>query len=276
MKHPTTRHEIIRRRHGALRRAAACSLVLAMLACAGALAGPGGDEPVPGAAEILDRHVEATGGRAAYDRIENRVVKGTLEFVGQGLALEMTMHLARPNRNYTVIESDVFGKAEKGTDGETAWEMSMMTGPQIMKGQQKIDFLRESALDKLAHWCDHYVTAEGAGVENVGDRPCYKVVLTPEDGPPLTLFLDRESYLPVKIVMDLETPMGVVPMETYPGDFREVDGLLLAHGGRVKIAGQERSMTIRSIEHNVDLPAGLFDLPDEIRALLNKTAAVEY
>ncbi len=80
----------------------------------------------------------------------------------------------------------------------------------------------------------------------------------------------------VKIVWDLETPMGVVPMETYPSDFREVDGLLLAHGGRVKIAGQERSMTIHSIEHNVDLPADLFDLPDEIRALLNKTAATEY
>jgi hypothetical protein len=41
------------------------------------------------------------------------------------------------------------------------------------------------------------------------------------------------------------------------------------------MAGQERKMTIRSIEHNVELPADLFELPEEIRALVNKEPAGE-
>lgn len=275
MKHQTTRYGFTRH-PGPPPRAAALCLLLAPLLFAGALAAPSEEQPLPAAADLMERHIEASGGREAYDRIENRVTTATLEFVGQGLSLDMTITMARPNKNYTVIESELYGTIKKGTDGETAWELSMMAGPQIMKGQQKADFLREAALDKLAHWQEHYSAVETVGVETVGEAACYKVVLTSDDGPPLTMFLDRESYLPVKFVMDLETPMGVVPLETFPGDFREVDGLLLAHRGRVNIAGQERSMTIKSVEHNVDLPADLFDLPDEIQALPNKTAAAEY
>lgn len=272
MRHVKNRIEWVR---GASLRAAVCWLLLAPLVCAGAAAGPENDEPLPTAAEIMDRHVEATGGREAYDRIENRVTKATLEFVGQGLSLDMTIYMARPNKSYTLIESDMLGKVEKGTDGETAWELSMMTGPQIMKGQTRADFLREAVLDRLAHWRDEFVAAESAGTEAVGETECHKVVLTQRDGPPMTLFLDRESYLMVKMTMDLETPMGVVPMETFPGDFRKVDGLLLAHSGRVKLAGQERAMTVHSIEHNVDLRAGLFEPPAEILALVNKEPAGE-
>jgi len=262
-------------RPGASSRTALCSLLLVLPVFVGAAADPGVGAALPTAEEIMDRYVEATGGREAYDRIENRLTKATLEFVGQGLSLDMTIYMARPNKIYTLIESDMIGKVEKGTDGETAWELSTMTGPQIMKGAQKADFLRDAVLDRLAHWRDEFVAAESAGTEAVGETECYKVVLTQRDGPPMTLFLDRESYLTVKMTMDLETPMGVVPMETFPGDFRKVDGLLLAHSGRVKLAGQERSMTVHSIEHNVDLPAGLFEPPEEILALVNKEPAGE-
>jgi len=266
MKHATARERTSRRLAAAL---------LAPLLLLGAVVGALAEEPLPSAEEIMDRYVEAIGGREAYDKIENRVTKATLEFVGQGLSLDLTIYQARPNKSYTLIESEMLGKSEKGTDGETAWELSMMTGPQIMNGKQKADFLRDAALDRLAHWREQFSGAEAAGVETVGEIPCYKVVLTQQDGPPLTLYLDRESYLTVKMEMDLETPMGIVPMQTWPGDYRQVDGLLLAFSGRVVLVGQERFMTVHEIEHNVDLPADLFDLPDEIRAAMNKEAAGE-
>jgi len=31
--------------------------------------------------------------------------------------------------------------------------------------------------------------------------------------------------------------------------------------------GQERIFTISSIEHNIEMPPGIFELPDEIKAL---------
>ncbi len=40
------------------------------------------DDPLPKADDVLDQFVEATGGKAAYEKIKNRVSKGTMEISG--------------------------------------------------------------------------------------------------------------------------------------------------------------------------------------------------
>ena len=45
---------------------------------------------------------------------------------------------------------------------------------------------------------------------------------------------------------------------------------VLPHRVRQVVAGQELVTTIESITHNVEIPAGQFDLPKEIQALVKK------
>jgi hypothetical protein len=61
-----------------------------------------------------------------------------------------------------------------------------------------------------------------------------------------------------------------VPVESYVSDFRDVGGVRLPHRIRQVAAGQELVTTVESIAHNVEIPAGQFDLPKEIQALLGK------
>jgi hypothetical protein len=239
---------------------------------AGALANAS-EEVLPPAGKILDAYVEATGGRNAYDRIDNRVTRGTMELVGQGVSMDLTAYAAKPTKLYMVVESDATGKIEKGTDGEVVWESSAMMGPQIKDGQEKTDFLREAVLDKYVHWRDLYDDAECVGVETIEGSPAYKVILTPKDGRPQNLFFDRASKLLIKVELTVENPMGVLPVETFLDGYRKVDGILLPHTVKVVVMGQERLMTIESIEQNVDLPEDRFGLPDEIRALLDEEPA---
>lgn len=248
----------------------ACLALVAPLA-AGAFAGAS-EEALPPADEILDAFIDATGGRDAYDRIDNRVTRGTMNVVGQGIAMDLTIYSARPGKLYMVIESGATGRIEKGTDGEVVWENSAMMGPQIKEGQEKADFLREAILDKFARWREIYGNAESAGVETVDGRPAYEVILTPPDGKPQSWFFDRDSKLLVKVALTVENPMGVIPVETYLSDYRETDGVRIPHIAKVVVMGQERVMTTQSVEQNVDLPEDRFDLPDEIRALLGDEA----
>ena len=44
----------------------------------------------------------------------------------------------------------------------------------------------------------------------------------------------------------------------------------MAHKTRVIVMGQERILTIESIEHNVEMPADRFELPDQIKELLKQ------
>jgi hypothetical protein len=226
------------------------------------------EEALPEAGAILDGYIEATGGKAAYEKITNRVTKATLEITAQGIAMDLTIYAARPNKNYMLIESEAIGTIEKGTDGTTVWEKSAMMGPQIKDGQEKADTLREAIFDKFVNWREMYEKAECVGVEMLSDNPAHKVVLTPRDGKPQSFYFDQVSKLLVKVELTVENPMGTIPVETFLEDYRSIDGVLLPHKSRVVAMGQERLLTTESIEHNVDLPPDRFDLPAEIRAIL--------
>jgi hypothetical protein len=55
-----------------------------------------------------------------------------------------------------------------------------------------------------------------------------------------------------------------------PGDYRAVDGLISPHRMVVRVLGQERVVTTKSIEQNIEMPDGMFDPPADVKALLGK------
>jgi len=226
------------------------------------------EETLPEAEAVLDGYIEATGGKAAHEKITNRVTKATLEITAQGITMDMTIYAARPDKNYLLMESEAIGTIEKGTDGTTVWEKSAMLGPQVKEGQEKADTLREANFDKFVNWREIYEEAECVGVEMLSGKPAHKVVLTPRDGKPQSFFFDKASKLLVKVELTVENPMGTIPVETFLEDYRSVDGILLPHKSRIVAMGQERLLTTQSIEHNVDLPPDRFDPPAEIQAIL--------
>ena len=72
-------------------------LFLTALACSAGWAAP--DEPLPKAEEILDKFVEVTGGKAAYENVRNEKWTGSFEFVGKGIKGTITSYRADPNKS---------------------------------------------------------------------------------------------------------------------------------------------------------------------------------
>jgi hypothetical protein len=241
-------------------------VILAALIVAAAY-GEAAAEKVPTGEEVMNRFVEATGGMKAYDAIENRKSTANLNIPSQGMEFKVTIWSARPNRMYTVIESAMLGKIEKGVCGDVVWEKSIMTGPVIKEGAEREAGLRDAAFEKFVYWKDSYETVELAGEETVGGIDCWKVVLTPDAGEPVELFVEKETNLINKVVTIADTEMGKVPVEARLSDYREKDGILVSHKTVVSVIGQERIFTMNSVEHNVEVPEGTFDLPDDIEVL---------
>ena len=84
------------------------------------------EEQLPKAEEILDKFVEATGGKAAYEKVHNEKSTGTFEFVGKGVKGAMTSYRAEPNKMYMRVDLENVGAIEDGNDGETAWTLSVI------------------------------------------------------------------------------------------------------------------------------------------------------
>ena len=92
---------------------------------------PQPSEPLPSGEEILERCLKSTGGREALARINNRLIRGTVEIKPAGLKGLLAVYQARPNRYYAQI--DIAGQmtVRQGTDGEVVWELNPMTGPRV-------------------------------------------------------------------------------------------------------------------------------------------------
>jgi hypothetical protein len=231
------------------------------------------EETLPDGAALLDKLLEASGGSAAYDKIRNRITRSSFEMPAAGLKMAMTIYQAKPNKNYTLMESEAIGKIERGTDGEVAWEKSMTTGPRIIEGEERVQFMRGVEFDVITRWREFYEKAECVGVENVNEKPAYKVVITPKEGDPETWYLDKESGLTIRVDITVQSPMGEVPVQSFHSDYREVDGIRMPHKVEATVMGQARVMTIESVEHNSEIPDDRFALPAEIRELLEPDEA---
>jgi hypothetical protein len=229
-------------------------------------------DDLPQAGAILDKFIEVAGGKAAFEKHHNEIMHGNMEFTGRGLKGSLTVYQAEPDHIRAVIEIEGVGKIESGTSGDVAWESSAMQGPRIKQGVEKADAFRDATFNAALQWRKLYTKVETTGVETVEDHECYKVVLTPPEGNPVAQFYDKKSGLLIKTATTRATQAGDIAAEVFAGDYRKDGDLLVAHKLTNKFAGQEFQITVASLEFNADMPKEKFDMPDDIKALLNKPA----
>ncbi|HEY1343039.1 MAG TPA: DUF620 domain-containing protein [Bryobacteraceae bacterium] len=236
-----------------------------LLAAAGAAA-----DDLPKAETILDKYVEATGGKAAYAKVHSEMSSGTMELTAMGIKGKMVTYAAEPDKAYTEVTMEGLGKFQDGTNGEVAWSISAMQGPRIKEGDEKAEALRRAKFNSDVDWRKTYDKAETVAVEAVNGKDCYKVVLTPKTGAPVTRYYDKETNLMTKMVMTMKSPMGEISAESYPSDYRKEGEILMPHKVLQKAASQEFTFTVDSVQFNPDIPKEKFDLPGEIQALIKK------
>jgi hypothetical protein len=244
-----------------MRRSLSLSLILALAGLA----------QTPTAEQIVDRHLEVTGGRAAHEKIRTETMTGLMEMRAQGIKGRMTGFKNDRNESYNSVEIDGVGKIEEGFHNGIAWEKSAMAGPRIKTGEEKAFFAREAAAGKEARWRDFYSKAELTGEEPVGGVDCFKVVLTPKDGARAeTRFYEKGSGRLKRVTMVMATPMGDLPVDSTFADYKEFGGIQVPTAIQTRMAGQQMSMSINSVEYNKEIPAEKMIPPPDVRALAEK------
>jgi hypothetical protein len=239
-----------------------------VLAAGVAAAQPAGG--LPKAETVLDKYVEATGGKAAYAKLHSAVSTGSMEFTANGIRGTLTLWRARPDKSLMEINLEGIGKIREGSDGRVAWSLSAIQGPHLKEGDEKAEALRNSRFDADENWRAVFAKAETTAVETVEGKECYKLVMTPKEGSPVTRYYDRQSGLLLKVTMTVKSPMGEIPVESVASDYRKDGEILSAHKVTQKAAGQTFSISIDKTDYNVEIPPGKFDIPDEIKPLLEK------
>jgi hypothetical protein len=246
------------------------SLLLGLVGAAWLGLGLAHAETLPKGDEVMDQSVEAIGGKKLLGKFKNRVSQGTIDLTAGGIKCDITVSEAAPNKMLVEFTLGNLGKFQEGSDGETAWSESAIGGASIKTGDEKANALREALFNGELEWRKIYKTAECVGTEDVDGKPCYKVKLTTMTGQERTVDYNQKTHLAVKAVSTQKTPMGEMTVETVLGDYKRVDGMVLPHVMKQKVGPQEFTIVFTKIQHNVDIPADRFALPDEIQKLKKK------
>jgi len=233
---------------------------------------PKGDLPkasLPSGDAVIARYIEATGGKAAYDKVHNSVSTGRMMMPAQGINGKITMYEAEPGKNYTSVDIPGIGLVEDGTDGTVAWEKSALQGARIKTGDEKAFAIRTAdSQSKYINLKKYYKSVETIDMDQIDGKPCYKVVQTPAEGKPETAYYEKDSGLLVKETGAMASPMGEIPFETEIGDYRQEGPLLVPHKMSQSFVGQKMLIVVDSTKFNTEIPKDRFDLPAEVKALI--------
>jgi hypothetical protein len=225
----------------------------------------------PKAEALLDGYVAATGGKAAYEAIRSQRVTSTVEFVAQGIKAQTVILQAAGGNSISTMEIPGAGKIMSGTKDGISWESSAMQGTRLREGEEKIQNLRMNELGGVAKWRDYTEAAEVVGEESVDGVPCWKLRSKTKGvaGEDFT-WIDKSTGLMKKSQTKVKSQMGDIPMESFIREYRKEGGVLMPVVVEQKAGPMTIRCTVDKVEINVEVPAGAFEPPAEVIALLAK------
>jgi hypothetical protein len=218
--------------------------------------------------KVVADYIEATGGETAHRAIKSITAKGTISIPAAGLEgqVEMAQTAERAWMKMTVAG---IGEQRVGHDGETVWQISQMTGPEIVEGARRDQILRQMALSPLLEIEEKYDTIECTGVEQFAGEDCYVVKMQEGDSDPVFNYFSVKSKLLLGNKMTAADPMvGKMEIVSKQSDYQDVSGVLMSHATTVELPqGMQMITKIDSFETNGEIDEKLFELPEEIKEL---------
>ncbi|MDX2115363.1 MAG: hypothetical protein SFZ24_07045 [Planctomycetota bacterium] len=231
------------------------------------------DEKLPSAKEVMDKFIQATGGRAAYEKHTSRVITSTIEIPAQNLKGTSTLTQVAPNKMEMKAEFPGMGSQTIVSDGENVWESNSMMGERLYDGDERMAQLRQATFNSELQWEKLYKDVKVVGSEDVNGKPAWKVEFTTGEGQTSTQFYDKETGLLTKMTSTLKTQMGEVPMESSIEGWQEFDGLKMPTKTVQSVMGMQMIMTISDVKHGAEVPADKFAMPDSVKQLKKDPAA---
>ena len=217
--------------------------------------------------EIIEKHIDAIGGRSKLDSIKSQKVTGFMNM--QGMDIPITVY--SKNNEMILVEIYVQGmKIIQGYDGKMGWMINPMQGskkPEKMDDETAKSLKEEADLGgKLLKYKEKGYTAELIGKEDMEGTDVYNVKMTDNDGETTNYLIDAGSYLILKSKAKRKVMGKMVENETIFGNYKKIDGMMMPLLIESKVAGMEmasQKVLIDKVEFNVNLDDEIFKMPAE-------------
>jgi hypothetical protein len=150
--------------------------------------------------QIMNKAIEASGGREALEKLTSYVATGTIELSAMGITATNETYAKAPNKRLSVTTIDGFGEIIQGYDGKVAWSKEPQAGLKEMTGEMAEQTKRESVFNQALEWKTMYPQSEVTGKDKAAGHDCWMIKFTPATGRAVMHCYDTESYLLIRAV----------------------------------------------------------------------------
>ncbi|HJQ70398.1 MAG TPA: hypothetical protein VKA70_15580 [Blastocatellia bacterium] len=218
-------------------------------------------EGLPTADQIIEKYVQAMGGKAAMEKLNSRVTKGSFDIPAMGAGGTLEIYEKAPNKTIAIITIPGFGVIREAYDGKVAWSEDPATGMREKSGIELADARLEAEFHRATKLKQLFPTMTVKGKEKVGEKEAYVIEAKPAEGSAEKWYFDTQSGLLIRQDAERETPQGKMPVEVYLDDYKEVDGVKIPHSLRQTTPMYTINIKSEEVKHNVPVDDAKFAKP---------------
>ena len=206
------------------------------------------------AAEVIQRHLEATGGEKAWRDIKTMTMKFSVHDTS-GSRGSLIRYYKRPGFYRQGFEG---GRSFNATDGRTVWQVSDGEWREI----KETDYIRMASIDNsFIDYAAAGVTYDLVGAEILNNAPVYHLKRTYSDGYVEDLYFSVDAgYLTEKL-----TPYNIGPTYFTFWDYRQVGDVLVPHVQFRNMGNMAppHGLVLKEVRINEPLDDSLFVKPEK-------------
>ena len=214
---------------------------------------------LPSPDAILDKYLQAVGGRDAVEKITSRVEKASLT-TPNGQEVSIDIYAKAPDKRISMMHMKE-GDSVTAFDGHQGWLSNPGRPVRPMSEQDnsvaKLDADLHFAADVKQLFANFHVFES----EKIGDREVYLVVASNEGKPPVRLYFDAQSGLLVRMIRYTESPLGRNPSQVDFADYRDADGVKIPFRWTLARPGQRFTIQVSAVKQNIPVEDSEFAMP---------------
>jgi photosynthetic reaction center cytochrome c subunit len=215
-------------------------------------------ENLPKADQLIDKYVEALGGKDTIQKITSRVEKGTL--IAGEMKAPVDVYAKAPDKRIAIVHMPG-GDSSTAFDGHVGWigapgrparEMSAVETDNV---RMDAEFFFAADLKQL------FNSFRVRSQEKINDRDAYVVFAFNEGKPPVKLYFDAQSGLLVRLMRYVDTPLGSNPTQIDFADYRDAGGVKVPYRWTIARPSGRFTIQIEELHQNVPVDDARFVMP---------------
>jgi hypothetical protein len=216
------------------------------------------ENSAPAANQLVEKYVRALGGSSAIDKVTTRVMKGTIDFGGKSLPIDIYCKAPDERISFTHMPEGDNVTAFNGYEGWLGMPgrpIREMHGSDLDGASIDANLHLATQLEKM------FSDMRTRGMEMIGDQEAFQVIGQREGKPPIRLYFDQQSGLLVRMIRYGDTALGLIPTQIDYADYRDVSGLKVPYRWTLARPGGRFTIQVSEVQQNVPVDDAKFVKP---------------